>query len=600
MSTPIEDYAMLGDCRSAALVCRNGSIDWLCLPRFDSDAVFAALLGTPEHGRWLLCPRDQDATSARQYRDGSLVLETTFTTSTGQVQVIDFMTASGDGHVNSHLIRKVQCTRGKVAMKTELVLRFGYGKIVPWVSQIDGGLRAVAGPDQIIIRTPLALEGHDFTTTAEFELAQGESTWFVLSHGASHLEPPEPVDPDEALQATESFWEAWSAHCTHAGPWSDQVKRSLIVLKGLSYLPTGAIVASPTASLPEKLGGERNWDYRYCWLRDSTFVLIALFNAGFRDEAVAFRDWVKRAVAGTPGQLQALYGVGGERRLPEWHADWLPGYAGSTPVNLGNAAAEQFQLDIYGELIGIFELSERHGMSVGEYGHDLERAFLAELEKRWQEPDEGIWEVRSGRRHFTHSKVLAWLAFDRASRNPTEDFSDSDRRHWAALAATIRQDILTRAVHPDGYFVQSYDSDQLDAALLVIPMVGLLPADDPRIVATVEAIERDLTRDGLVLRYHAGKQADGLADGEGTFLACSFWLVECLAMIDRLDDATALFERLCELCNDVGLLAEEYDPRSRRMLGNFPQGYSHVALVNAAYRLNDTRNAKRPSAEVHA
>jgi GH15 family glucan-1,4-alpha-glucosidase len=600
MSTPIEDYAMLGDCRSAALVCRNGSIDWLCLPRFDADAVFAALLGTPEHGRWLLCPQDEGFTSTRQYRDGSLVLETTFDTATGQVQVIDFMTASGDGHVNSHLVRKVVCTRGRVAMKTELVLRFGYGKIVPWVSQVDDGLRAVAGPDQIVIRTPLSLEGHDFTSTAEFALAQGESTWFVLSHGASHLAPPEAIDPDQALQATEAFWEGWSGHCTHAGQWSELVKRSLIVLKGLSYLPTGAIVAAPTASLPEKLGGERNWDYRYCWLRDSSFMLTALLNAGFQDEAVAFRDWVKRAVAGRPGQLQALYGVGGERRLPEWRAEWLPGYADSQPVNFGNAAAEQFQLDVFGELIGIFELSERKGMAPGEYGHELERGFLTELEKRWHEPDEGIWEVRSGRQHFTHSKVMAWLAFHLASRNPTENFSDDERQRWAALADTIHAQVLERAVHKDGYFVQHYDSDQLDAALLVIPMLGLLPADDPRIVATVEAIASDLTEDGLVLRYRTEHGADGLADGEGTFLACSFWLVECLAMIDRLDDACALFERLCGLCNDVGLLAEEYDPKGQRMLGNFPQGYSHVALVNAAYRLNDAHNAKRPSAEVHA
>jgi GH15 family glucan-1,4-alpha-glucosidase len=600
MSSPIEDYAMLGDCRSAALVCRNGSIDWLCLPRFDSDAVFAALLGTPEHGRWLLGPQDAHARSRRSYRDGSLVLETRFENDNGEVQVIDFMTASIEEQPHSHLVRKVVCLRGRMDMKTELVLRFGYGRTIPWVSRMDQGLRAVAGPDQIIVRTPVRLRNHDFTTTAEFTLSQGESTWFVLSHGASHLEIPPAVDPDQALQATQAFWEDWSGRCNRAGPWSEQVKRSLIVLKGLSYRPTGAIVAAPTASLPEKPGGERNWDYRYCWLRDSTFVLIALLNAGFQDEAVAFRDWVKRAVAGTPGQLQALYGIGGERRLPEWSADWLPGHADSRPVNFGNAAAGQFQLDVYGELIGTFALSERKGMPPGEYGHDLERAFLQELERRWQEPDEGIWEVRSGRRHFTHSRIMAWVAFDRAASNPTPDFSDDERARWRRLAIQVREEVLARGVHPDGHFVQAYGSDRLDASLLVVPMVGLLPADDARVVATVEAIERGLTQDGLVLRYHAGKDSDGLADGEGTFLACSFWLVECLAMIGRMDDAHALFERLCGLCNDVGLLAEEYDPRTGRMLGNFPQGYSHVALVNAAYRLNDARNARRTSAEVHA
>lgn len=600
MSTPIEHYAMLGDCRSAALVCRNGSIDWLCLPRFDSEAVFAALLGTPEHGRWLLCPEDAAATSSRQYRDGSLVLETTFDTETGQVRVVDFMVASQNGHTHSHLVRCVEAVRGRVPMRTELVMRFGHGHIVPWVTQQEDGLRAVAGPDQLVLRSPVPIEGRDMTSQGRFTLEQGQRTWFVLSHGASHLEAPDAVDPEQALSTTLAFWEDWSSRCAPAGRWSEQVKRSLVVLKGLSYLPTGAIVAAPTASLPEQLGGERNWDYRYCWLRDSSFTLLALMNAGFRDEAGAFSDWVKRAVAGTPGQLQSLYGVGGERRLAEWSAQWLPGYEQSRPVNFGNAAAAQFQLDVYGELIALFEIARARGMPAGAYGDQLERAFLMELEKRWQEPDEGIWEVRSGRRHFTHSKLMAWLALHLAAQNEQSGFSEQDRQRWRQTAATVHAQILERALHRDGYFVQSYDSAELDAALLLMPMVGFLPADDPRVVATVDAISERLTVDGLVQRYSTQGSADGLSGGEGTFLACSFWLVEALAMIGRIDQATTLYDRLCQLCNDVGLLAEEYDPKSRRMLGNFPQGYSHVALVNAAYRLNDVHNAKRPSPEVHA
>ncbi|WDS37233.1 glycoside hydrolase family 15 protein [Pseudoxanthomonas sp.] len=598
MSTPIEHYAMLGDCRSAALVCRNGSIDWLCLPRFDSEAVFAALLGTPEHGRWLLCPQDEAATSHRQYRDGSLVLETTFETDTGAVRVVDFMVTSQNGNPHSHLVRCVEAVRGRVPMRTELVMRFGHGHIVPWVTQQDDGLRAVAGPDQLVLRSPVPIKGRDMTSQGHFTLDEGERTWFVLSHGPSHLDAPEAVDPEDALAITLAFWEDWSNQCAPAGRWSAQVKRSLVVLKGLSYLPTGAIIAAPTASLPEQLGGERNWDYRYCWLRDSSFTLLALMNAGFHNEAGAFRDWVKRAVAGTPGQLQSLYGVGGERRLPEWSAPWLPGYDASRPVNFGNAAADQFQLDVYGELIALFEIARLRGMPAGAYGNQLERAFLLELEKRWQEPDEGIWEVRSGRRHFTHSKLMAWLALHLAAQNDQSGFCDQDRQRWRQTADTVHAQILARGLHRDGYFVQSYDSEELDAALLLMPMVGFLPADDPRVIATVDAISERLTVDGLVKRYSTHGGVDGLPAGEGTFLACSFWLVEALVMIGRIDRATTLYDHLCGLCNDVGLLAEEYDPKGQRMLGNFPQGYSHVALVNAAYRLTHLHNAKRSSPEV--
>ncbi|WP_337053695.1 glycoside hydrolase family 15 protein [Pseudoxanthomonas sp. USHLN014] len=599
MSTPIEDYAMLGNCRSAALVTRAGSIDWLCLPRFDSDAVFAALLGTPEHGRWLLCPADESARSQRSYRDGSLVLDTIFETDSGQLLVTDFMVASHNGEVHNHLVRRVEALRGRVPMRTELVMRFGYGLIVPWVTQQDDGLRAVAGPDQLLLRTPLTIDSHDMVSTAEFTLEPGQSTWFVLSHGASHLEQPPALEVEEALQTTLSFWEDWSSRCADAGRWSAQVKRSLVVLKGLSYLPTGAIVAAPTASLPESLGGERNWDYRYCWLRDSSFTLLALTNAGYREEAAAFRDWVKRAVAGTPGQLQALYGVGGERRLPEWVADWLPGYGDSRPVNLGNAAAKQFQLDVYGELIGMLEAARLRGMESGESGIELERAFLIELEQRWHDPDEGIWEVRSGRRHFTHSKLMAWRAFDLAAQNEAS-YCEEDRARWREQATQVHADILANALHPDGYFVQSYGGEALDAALLLMPLTGFLPPDDPRLVATVEAIRDRLTVDGLVQRYATEQAGDGLPDGEGTFLACSFWLVEALAIIGHTDQALERYTALLALCNDVGLLAEEYDPRGRRMLGNFPQGYSHVALVNAAYRLNNLHDIQRTSTEIHA
>ncbi|MET0289645.1 MAG: glycoside hydrolase family 15 protein [Pseudoxanthomonas sp.] len=598
MPAHIEDYAMLGNCRSAALVCSNGSIDWLCLPRFDSDAVFAALLGTSEHGRWAINPTGE-ATSSRHYRDGSLVLETQFEDEHGAVRLLDFMVATQDGQPNSHLVRRVEGIRGTMKLRTEIVLRFGYGKVVPWVTQTEDGLLAVAGADQIVIRTSVPLRSHDFITDGEFSVSEGEAVDFVLSHGPSHCAPPEPLQAKQALAVTEAFWHDWSGHCTHAGPWSDLVRRSLIVLKGLSYLPTGAIIAAPTASLPEKLGGERNWDYRYCWLRDGVFVLLALLNAGYTEEAAAFRNWVKRAVAGTPGELQALYGVGGERRLTEWNADWLPGYENSQPVNIGNAAATQFQLDVYGELIGVMEFAERKGVLADAAIHDLERAFLDELEKRWQEPDEGIWEMRDGRAHFTHSKLMAWLAFDRAAENNSRDYSDEQRTRWRTLADTIKAEILERGLHKDGYFVQSYGSQRLDGSLLLIPMIGFLPPHDARVVATVEAIERDLTVDGLVERYRADDEdGDGLPPGEGTFLACSFWLVECLVMIDRHDDAKALFERLCGLCNDVGLLAEEYDPKTRRMLGNFPQGYSHVALVNAAYRLADAGHHHHRSEEV--
>ena len=584
MAARIEDHAMLGNCRSAALVDRDGTIDWLCLPRFDSDAVFAALLGGQEHGCWTLAPVD-DYRSHRRYRDGSLVLETTFETAQGTFELLDFMAVADDGDTHSHLVRIVRCTRGHGALRTRLLLRFEYGRAVPWVTHIDGGIQAVCGPDRVTLHTPLTLEGHDMATEAEFVLEQGQSTWFVLDHGVSYHPLTPALDPHQALHQTEAFWKRWSGGCTHAGPWGEQVKRSLVVLKGLSYLPTGAIVAAPTASLPEQWGGTRNWDYRYCWLRDSVFTLVALLSVGYRNEAEAFGDWLRRTVAGSPEQLQALYGVGGERRLLEWEVPWLPGYEGAAPVRIGNAAAKQFQLDVYGELIGAFYYAHTKGVPPPQWGSALLEVYLDQLEQRWQEPDEGIWEIRDARRHFVHSKVMAWVAFECGAREGFVEVSDAKRTHWRALAEQIHAEVLERGVHPDGYFVQSYGSDRLDAACLLIPLVGFLPPHDPRVAATADAIARELSVEGWVERYRADDSADGLPPGEGVFIACSFWLVDNYVLLGRHAQARALFERLLGLCNDVGLLAEEYDPRSGRMLGNFPQGYSHVALVNSALRL---------------
>ncbi|MBN6149105.1 glycoside hydrolase family 15 protein [Xanthomonas sp. AmX2] len=586
MVARIEDYAMLGNCRSAALVDIRGSIDWLCLPRFDSDAMFAALLGTPDNGRWSIAPI-AEFSSRRHYRDGSLVLETEFHTADGAVAVVDFMVASLDDDVHNHVVRIVRGVRGRVPMRMELQLRFNYGRTIPWVSQIDGGLQAIAGPDQIALRTPQQLQGHGFTTDAEFTLGEGESTWFVLSHGVSHHALPPPLAPQDALAQTEAFWRGWSRRCIDAGPWTEAVKRSLVVLKGLSYLPTGAIVASPTTSLPERLGGERNWDYRFCWLRDAVFTLTALRAAGYSDEAGAFHTWLQRTVAGSPDQLQALYGIGGERRMPEWEVDWLPGYEGARPVRVGNAAAAQFQLDVYGEVIAAFHRAHQQGMPSAVHGRSLARQLLEVLEQCWREPDEGIWEIRDQRRHFVHSKVMAWLAFDCGARDGVTDGDAAQRARWRALADEVRAQVLEQGVHRDGYFVQSYGSERLDAATLLIPLIGFLPADDPRVAATADAIAQRLSTGGLVERYRADEASgDGLPPGEGTFIACSFWLVENYALLGRTAQARELFERLLGLCNDVGLLAEEYDPRSQRMLGNFPQGYSHVALVHAALRLH--------------
>jgi GH15 family glucan-1,4-alpha-glucosidase len=584
MASLIEDYAMLGNCRSAALVARNGSIDWLCLPRFDSPACFAALLGDEGNGRWSIAPSDPDATSRRGYVDGSLILETEWRTATGCARVVDFMPFADEQVGITRIITGVE---GRVDFESLLTIRFDYGSAMPWVSRVDDQTTvAIAGPDLLVIRSPVAVEGQGMHSVARFAVNAGESVSFVMAYGPSHLPPPDALDPYEALRSSLAFWEDWSGRCNHSGEWSELVKRSLVVLKGLSYLPTGGIIAAPTTSLPEQLGGERNWDYRFCWARDATFVLSALVNAGYHDEASAWSAWVRRAVAGSPGQLQVLYGIAGERRLEEYELPWLPGYEGSAPVRVGNAASAQFQLDIFGELVGAFAHAIRHGVAIQPEEDDVQSVFLDHLASIWRQPDEGIWEIRGEPRHFVHSKVMAWLAFQRASEQDREGRDPTLASQWRQMADEIKADILAKGVDPErGCFTQSYGSKELDASLLLVTLTDFLPPDDPRIAATVKAIEDDLLVEGFVRRYDTSSGVDGLPPGEGEFLPCSFWLVENYVQLGRMEEARELFTRLAGLANDLGLLAEEYDPRSKRLLGNFPQAFSHVALVNAAFSL---------------
>jgi GH15 family glucan-1,4-alpha-glucosidase len=584
-SRRIEDYALIGDCGSAALVGRDGSIDWLCLPRFDSAACFAALLGEPGHGRWLIGPVDPTARIERRYRDGSLILATIFETPEGAVELVDFMRPR---RRLPQLVRLVRGLRGRVAMRTEFILRFDYGAVVPWVERLpEGGLSAIGGPERVVLRTPAPLRGEDFKTVGEFAVGAGETIPFVLSYAPSHQPLPPPVDPARALHDTEAFWRRWSDRCASAGPWTDVVRRSLVVLKGLTYAQTGGIVAAPTTSLPEQLGGVRNWDYRYCWLRDATFTLLALMHAGYYDEARRWRDWLFRAVAGSPDQLQIMYGLGGERRLTEWEVPWLPGFEESRPVRIGNAAVNQTQLDIYGEVLDALYHAQSHGLPPNQHGDAIGRVSLGHLAKIWDQPDEGIWEVRGPPQHFTHSKVMVWVAFDRMVKM-LEQRGSTGRAlpRWRQTRDRIHEDICNKAFNTDlGSFVQAYGSKALDASLLLLPLVGFLPPTDPRIVGTVSAIERRLLADGFVSRYDTGEVADGLPPGEGAFLACSFWLADNFILQGRIGEARELFERLLALQNDVGLLAEEYDPRLGRQLGNFPQAFSHVALVNTAFNL---------------
>ncbi len=583
MPLPIEEYAMIGDGQTAALVGLDGSIDWLCLPRFDSGACFAALLGSPEHGCWRIAPEGAEKGTSRRYRDETLVLETTFETAEGAVRLIDCMPARGGA---PELIRVVEGLRGRVPMVMDLALRFDYGSIVPWVQHLARGLTATSGPDRIAIRTGVPLRGEGNRTLAHFTVGEGERVSFDLTWTPSH-EPLAPaLEPEQTLLDSEAFWAEWTGKCTYQGPWRDAVLRSLITLKALAYEPTGGIVAAATTSLPEKIGGERNWDYRLCWLRDATLTLYSLMRAGFRDEAAAWRSWLLRAAAGDPSRLQIMYGLAGERRLTEMTLDWLPGYENSAPVRVGNAAHGQFQLDVYGEVLGAMYEARRLGVEPDGDAWALERSLIAYVESAWQEPDEGIWEVRGPRRQFTHSKVMAWAAMDRAIRSAEEFDLDAPVDRWKATRDQIHEDVCRKGYdHARGAFVQYYGGEALDASLLMIPLVGFLPAEDSRVIGTLEAIRRELMSDGLVARYSPTPDVDGLPPGEGTFLACSFWMVDNLTLMGRLDEARSMFERLLALRNDVGLLAEEYDPKAGRQLGNFPQAFSHVSLINSAIRL---------------
>jgi GH15 family glucan-1,4-alpha-glucosidase len=586
-SAPIEDYALIGDCETAALVSRSGSIDWLCFPRFDSPACFAALLGGPEHGRWLLAPAGEPRAVRRHYREGTLVLETEFETAEGVVAVIDCMPVRGDV---PDVFRVVEGRRGRVPVRTELTIRFDYGSLIPWVRRTEDGLTAVGGANLVRVRTPVPLRGENFHTVGEFTVSPGEHIPFTLEWQSSYRPSAAPEDPERSIAATEQWWREWSNRCAYEGPYRDAVVRSLITLKALTYRPSGGVLAAATTSLPERLGGVRNWDYRFCWLRDATFTLYALMLGGYTEEAADWREWLLRAVAGAPSQAQMLYGVAGERLVPEWELGWLPGYGGSRPVRVGNAAASQFQLDVYGEVMDALHTARRLGLPPDEYAWHVERRMVEYVERAWQEPDEGIWEVRGPRRHFTHSKVMAWVALDRAVKAVERFGLEGPVDRWRTVRDQIHTDVCAKGYDPGiGAFVQFYGGRLLDASLLMIPLVGFLSADDPRMRGTVKAIEERLTTDGFVARYPTVPEVDGLPPGEGAFLPCSFWLADNLALQGRHDEARALFERLLAVRNDVGLLAEEYEPRTRRMLGNFPQAMSHMALINTAANLTKAR-----------
>jgi GH15 family glucan-1,4-alpha-glucosidase len=640
MPSPIEDYALIGDCQTAALVARGGSIDWLCVPRFDSGACFAALLGLPKNGRWLLAPKGE-AKSRHRYRGETLILETEHETSDGVAVVTDFMPIRD---TEPNLIRVVEGKRGRVEFHTELVIRFDYGSVMPWVQRTETGIRAVAGPNTLWVHSPVPLHGKRFTTVADFSVAAGERLTFAMVWHPSHQPPPVPIDPLQALDETEKWWSDWSKKNKYHGPWREAVQRSLITLKALTFAPTGGIVAAATTSLPEDLGGVRNWDYRYCWLRDATFTLLSLLSAGYDEEARAWREWLLRAVAGDPTKAQIMYGLAGERRLEEYEVPWLDGYEKSQPVRIGNAASRQFQLDVYGEVLDamyqsrsvglpehaqmknhrgmheVFALAESLPKPGGIGNPDeaakegcggevpdeppatsaevgicratwrLEQTLVCYLEEAWKEPDEGIWEVRGPRRHFTHSKVMAWVAFDRAIKMAKFFGSHARLERWRDIRRDIHEQVCREGFDWQlGSFVQSYGSKALDASLLMIPLVGFLPATDPRVRGTVAAIRKGLMKDGFVARYAIDANVDGLPGGEGTFLPCTFWFVDNLALMGELDEAREIFERLLALRNDVGLLTEEYDPRVRRLVGNFPQAFTHVGLVNSAVNLSRSK-----------
>lgn len=589
MALRIEDYALIGNTLTAALVGRDGSIDWLCMPRFDSGACFAALLGGPHNGRWLLAPYDEIRSTSRCYRGDTLILETQFRTAGGVVAIIDFLPLAERGDFVD-LVRIVEGRRGTVPMKMGMVLRFDYGHVIPWVVRRDYGLRAIAGPDAVALRTAARTHGRDFTTVAHFNVSEGQSVPFTLTWYPSHRPEPAARHPHRMLEETERRWTDWAACCTYQGPWRDLVMRSLITLKGLTYAPTGSIVAAPTTSLPEQIGSVRNWDYRFCWLRDATFTLYALMSSGYTEEARAWREWLLRSVAGHPQELQVLYGIAGERRLTELELDWLDGYAGSRPVRIGNAAHAQFQLDIWGEVMDALHLERRHSIEHGAEAWDLQVALMEFLESAWEKPDNGIWEVRGPRRHFTHSKVMAWVAFDRAVKAVELFGLEGPVERWRALRDRIHADVMRSGFNQQRKaFVQYYGAEGLDASLLMMPLVGFIPAMDPRMRSTVAAIERELMHDGFVKRYASQQNVEHLPPGEGAFLPCSFWLADNLALAGQETKARALFERLLSLCNDVGLIAEEYDPELKRQTGNFPQAFTHVSLINSAYNLSLAR-----------
>lgn len=588
----IEDYAFLSDTQTGALVSREGCVDWLCFPRFDSGACFASLLGNRQNGCWRFFPDEKIEKSERRYRDNTLILETDIETASGAVRFIDFMPPRGE---NPDFIRIVEGLRGEVGLQMQLIVRFDYGHVVPWVRKRHGGLEAIAGPDGLILRTPVKTHGKDLTTVAEFTIKKGERIPFVLTWFASHEKPPKPVTAEHALRDTEEFWSRWSKNCHRKTRWEDAIMRSLVVLKGLTYAPTGGLVAALTTSLPEELGGVRNWDYRYCWLRDATFTLVAFMNAGYKDEARQWREWLLRAIAGDPSQMQIMYGVHGERRLEEFEIPWLDGYENSKPVRIGNAASHQFQMDVYGEVLAAMHRAHLEGIENDESDWALQEGLMKFLESNWQKPDHGIWEIRGQPQHFTHSKMMAWLAFDRAIKLGAACHCgiavNLDR--WRKVRDQIHREVCERGYNAaKNAFTQYYGGETLDASILIMPFISFLPADDPRVVGTVDAIQRELVEDGFVLRYRPEQErVDGLPGREGVFLPCSFWLAGCLHLIGRKDEARELFERLLDVRNDLGLLSEEYSPGLKRQLGNFPQAFSHVALVNMALLLSDQHPA---------
>jgi len=595
VALPIEDYALIGNTFTAGLVGRNGSIDWLPLPRFDSPACFAALVGEKENGRWLIAPAGAARSIERRYRPDTLILETLFRTDSGEVLLIDFMPVPPPGG-SVELVRLIKGVRGSVAMTFELIIRFDYGSVVPWVTRHDHGINAIGGPDAVQIRTPLELKGRDNTTVAEFTVHAGDTVPCSLHWHASHTALPRSTrDPVELSAETESSWRRWAGQEIESG-WREPVARSLVVLKALTFSPTGGIVAAPTTSLPEALGGVRNWDYRYCWLRDATFTLYALLITGYRREAKAWREWLLRAIAGDPSQLQIMYGLAGERRLWEYDVPWLTGYGGSRPVRIGNAAHTQRQIDVYGEVMDAFHSARMHGIEADSATWPVQRKLMEFLEDgEWQRPDSGIWEVRGPERRYTHSAVMAWVAADRAIKTVERWGAEGPVERWRALRDSIHAEVCRHGYDPErNTFVQYFGGKEVDAALLLMPQVGFVAPDDPRVAGTVAAIQRELLVDGLVLRYRSSRHIDGLPEGEGAFLACSFWLADNLALLGRHDEATELFERLLSLRNDVGLLSEQYDPVRKRMLGNFPQAFSHVGLINTAHNLSQRRGpAKR-------